>query len=109
MAPARPERRARPWGSGPAYPSSAASASTRSRRAGLSWSGRLNAFDAVVREMPSRSARVCNVTRSPTPARLLAAALLAYRGVREGGAGERAAASGVEGGESGGGDHGESL
>jgi hypothetical protein len=65
----------------------------------------LNAFDAVVREMPSRSARVCNVTRSPTPARLLAAALLADRGLGERRAGERVGAGEGEGAKRSG-DHG---
>jgi hypothetical protein len=69
----------------------------------------LNAFDAVVREMPSRSARVCNVTRSPTPARLLAAALLADRRVGERRTGERAGAGDVEGAEGGGEEHGRSF
>ena len=73
---------------GPRVAELAASASTRSRRAGLSWSGRLNAFDAVVRETPSASARVGgSLARRSRGARLLAA-LPAHRG-----GGQRGAAS----------------
>jgi hypothetical protein len=62
----------------------------------------LNAFDAVVREMPSASARVWSVTRSPSPtARRLLAAVLAHRRVRERRAGERVGAGDVEDGEGG--------
>src|SRR3954452_22639785 len=104
-APTRPDRSARPAGWGPAYPSSAARVSTRSRSAGLSWSGRLKAFETVVRETPSASARVWSVTRPGTAAGLSAAG--ADRGVGARGERQGAAAVGdVEDGE-GGDDHGE--
>src|SRR5688500_10494779 len=39
----------------------------RSRSSGASWSGRLEAFETVVRETPSLSAMVFSVTRFATP------------------------------------------
>src|ERR1700694_3271901 len=64
-APTRPRRRVLPKGLGPGYPSSWAVRRIRSRRSGLSWSGRLYAFDIVIlltpswRAMDSRVERFC--------------------------------------------------
>src|SRR5450759_144404 len=53
----------RATGSGPAYPAARAASSTRSRRSGESWSGRLNALEMVVLETPRDSARSLSVRR----------------------------------------------
>src|SRR5450759_2208185 len=53
----------RATGSGPAYPAARAVSSTRSRRSGESWSGRLNALEMVVLETPRDSARSRSVRR----------------------------------------------
>src|SRR3954453_12622775 len=79
----------------------------RSRSAGLSWSGRLKAFETVVRETPSASASVWSVTRPVTSGELPAAA--PHGRVGTGGERQRTPAVGdVEDGE-GGDDHGEAT
>src|SRR4051794_15932242 len=66
-APARPRRSERAIACGPAYPSCAAIASTRSRSSGESFSGRLYAFETVIADTPSASATVASVTRRGGP------------------------------------------
>jgi hypothetical protein len=47
-----------------AYPRRAAAASTRSRVAAESWSGRVNALDTVFADTPTSAATRCRVMRS---------------------------------------------
>jgi len=63
IAPARRMRSERATGSGPGYPSWRALSSTHLRSSGESWSGRLYAFDTVVRETPSSAASDARVAR----------------------------------------------
>src|SRR5665213_676528 len=77
MVAARRVRSDRPAGSGPAYPSSFATASTRARVSSDNWSGRLYAFDTVIADTPAACATVSRVGRPGVTRALLS--LLLYR------------------------------
>ena len=75
IAPARPRRNPRASGSGPGYPRSRAWSRIRSRSAGESWSGRLKAFETVIGETPTSSARRFKVIRRGSVIRSIVAVL----------------------------------
>jgi hypothetical protein len=69
ITPLRPRRSDAASGSGPAYPSSAAAASTRSRVSGATFGLPENASDAVDGETPACAATAASVGRVDTPER----------------------------------------